>query len=202
MSDDTPPEVTPAPERRRPGRKPKPKPISIMPQKNLDHAPERPPLREDDPRAAAARRAAEILGNFDGTELQGNADEFVLPKAPDGWSYEWKFKSCLNQEDPGRMMGYRRTGWHEVPYKRHPEMMPVGYKGADIERKGMILMERPQEVTDRFKERDRINARNQVRTKEEQLNYAPQGQFDRNNKDAPLARVSKGFEPMPIPADK
>lgn len=185
-----------APKRRR-GRPPKPK---------LDAAatptatPERPAMRPDDSRAAAAARAAEILGNFDGTEMQG--DDFIAPKPPAGWTYEWKVKTVYNQEDPGRMMGYRRTGWAEVPAQRHPETMPQGYKGATIERKGMILMERPEEVTDRFKERDRQNARAQVRTKEDQLSSAPQGQFERSNKDTSLARISKGYEPLIVPSDK
>jgi hypothetical protein len=81
-------------------------------------------------------------------------------------------------------------------------MMPLGYAGEDIIlRKGMILMERPQEITDEIKAKDRKAARDQVRMKEAQLNDAPAGQFERANKDAPLAKVKKGFEPIPIPED-
>jgi hypothetical protein len=162
---------------------------------------DRRPMRDEDSRAAAARRAAEILGNFDGSEFQ-NVDEFKAPPAPDGWSYEWKVKSVLNKEDPGRWNAYRKTGWTEVPAFRHPEMMPTGDKSPIIERKGMVLMERPLEVTRRFQERDRQAARDQMRTKQEQLNAAPQGQFERKNKDSSLVKVSKSYEPMPIPDDK
>ena len=183
--------------KRRPGRPPKAK-LDAATAPNA--APARPDMRPEDSRAAAEKRAQEILGNFDGTEMA--SDEFAPPRAPDGWSYEWKVKTVYNQEDPGRMMGYRRTGWHEVPASRHPEMMPHGYKGADIERKGMVLMERPKEITDRFKDRDRQAARAQVRTKEEQLSAAPQGSFERQNKDSSLVRVKKGYEPMEIPGDK
>ena len=182
--------------KRRPGRPPK----SRAPEVTLEEAPSRPVMRPDDSRAAAAQRAADILANFDGSEMTNN--DFVAPKPPDGWTYEWKAKTVYNQEDPGRMMAYRRTGWAEVPANRHPDMMPLGYSGSTIERKGMILMERPQEITARFAERDRINARNQVRTKEEQLNAAPSGTFERQNKDAPLARVNKSYEPMEVPGDK
>lgn len=165
-------------------------------------APTRPDMRAtpQDARAAADARAKEILGLFDGTEMQ--QDEFAAPKPPDGWTYEWKKKTVLNQEDPAYMLALKRTGWSEVPASRHPEMMGAGYKGGSIERKGQVLMERPEEITNRFKERDRVAARNQVRTKEEQLGAAPAGQFERQNKDASLARVSKAFEPMPIPGDK
>ena len=188
----------PSSPKRRPGRPPKDKALAVA--ATPEAAPSRPAMRPDDSRADAAKRAAEILGNFDGSEMSN--DDFAAPVAPDGWSYEWKVKTVLNQEDPARMMGYLRTGWENVPASRHPEMMPVGYKGDTIERKGQILMQRPKEITDRFKERDRHAARAQVRTKEEQLSAAPQGQFERKNKDAGLARVSKGYEPMPVPGDK
>lgn len=183
--------------KRRPGRPPK---VKLEAALAPVESPSRPDMRPEDSRSAADKRAQEILGNFDGTEM--TSDEFVAPPPPDGWSYEWKVKTVYNQEDPGRMMGYRRTGWSEVPVKRHPEMMPQGYKGLAIERKGMVLMERPREITDRFKERDRQNARAQVRTKEDQLSSAPQGQFERQNKDSSLARIKKGYEPMEIPGDK
>lgn len=197
MTEETPaplPSAAP-PVRRRPGRKPK---LRTEPPTTPEAPPQRAAMRDEDPREAAARRAAEILGNFDGTE-GGGGNEFDAPAPPPGWCYEWKVKTVLNQEDPGRTMAYRRTGWNEVPFKRHPEMMPVGYKGTTIERKGMVLMERPKEITDRFKEKDRQAARNQVQAKEAQLSQAPSGHFERNNKDAPLARIKKGYEPVEIP---
>lgn len=154
------------------------------------------PRTESESEAAARIRAAEILENMDGTE---GGDDFVAPPAPAGWTYEWKRRTVYNQEDPAYNIQLRRTGWQEVPLSRHPEMMPFGWKGAIIERKGMVLMERPQEVTNRFKERDRQLARNQVRAKEEQLSAAPPGTFERANKDSSMARIKKGYEPLPVP---
>lgn len=193
-----------------------PAPISVAPttKKRLGRPPKRPappveataeedtrrPMREDDSRAAAAKRAAEILGNFDGTEFDF-IDEFATPKAPDGWEYEWKCKTVYNKEDPGRWQAYQKTGWTEVPYKRHPNMMPLDYKGTIIERKGMVMMERPAEISRRFRERDRAAARDQMRTKQDQLTQAPQGQFERKNKDSSLVRLGKSYEPMPVPED-
>jgi len=165
---------------------------------------ERPPLREEmraeDPREAADRRAAEIFSHLGG-DLDNTTDDFYFDPAaiPDGWNYEWKRRTVYNYEDPAYTVSLRRTGWTEVPAKRHPEMMPSGVTDSSIERKGMVLMERPQAVTDRVREIDRLRARNQVRTKEEQLGAAPAGQFERNNKDAPLAKINKGYEAIPIP---
>jgi hypothetical protein len=168
----------------------------------VEHA-ERPPmreaLREEDPRARAARRAAEIRGNIG--SLDEGSDDFYIDQnsVPDGWSYEWKRKTVLGQEDPAYQVQLARTGWEPVPAARHPAYMPDNGNYTTIERKGMVLMERPKELTDEAKMVELKKARNQVRQKEQQLNSAPDGQFGRNNKDAPLVKVAKSYEAMPIP---
>ena len=117
--------------------------------------PMRAEMRDSDPRASAAKRAQEILGNIGGAD-EGQ-DSFRTPPAPDGWTYEWKRNTLVNQEDPAYMTSLIRTGWEPVPAKRHPEMMPIGATKS-IERKGMILMERPAEVTRQFEEADKRRA--------------------------------------------
>jgi hypothetical protein len=162
-------------------------------------APERPEMVTDDPRARAAKRAAELRGHLG--SLDEGTDDFYIPAhyVPDGWSYEWKRKLTMGQEDPAYQVSIARKGWEPVPASRHPSMMPDGNKYQIIERKGMILMERPLEITEEAQRAERRRAQLQVRQKEEQLNAAPQGQFERNNKDAPLARVKKGYSPIAIP---
>ena len=163
----------------------------------------RPPLREEprteDPRAAAKKRAAEIrghLGNLD----EGTDDFWVDPAViPEGWTYEWKTHTIYNAEDPTYTTALQRAGWTPVPASRHPEMMPRGAKDLTILRKGMMLMERPKEITEEIRQIELRRARAQVRVKEEQLSAAPPGQFERANKDNPLVKVKKGYEPMPIP---
>ena len=157
--------------------------------------PVRPPIRD------AAQRTAELRGHFGSAGLDEGTDEFYIDPAiiPDGWSYEWKRMELLGKEDPAYQVSLARTGWEPVPASRHTVMMPREYAGDTIIRKGMMLMERPLEITEEAKEIERRRARQQVRVKEEQLNAAPPGQFDRQNKDAPLARVKKSFEAIPIP---
>lgn len=170
-----------------------------------EFTPERPemrrPMRDEDPRAAAERRAQEILNHLGG-EVDAASDDFYVDRTviPDGWDYEWKRKSTYNLEDPAYQVALANTGWTPVPASRHPEMMPIGTKDGAIERKGMILMERPLAVTEKFREADRRKAIQQVRFKEEQLSSAPQGHFDR---DHPQARpnIKKGYEPIPVPKD-
>ena len=166
----------------------------------------RAPVREDDPRARAAARAAEIMGDID--DMIDEPDKFAIDKrvVPDGWDYEWKTFTVLNKEDPAYQVQLARTGWEPVPKSRHPEMMPKGWKGQTIDREGMILMQRPTVITDKIKARDRARAREQVRIKEQQLSSAPKvngvDTFERvDGSRNPTARVSRHFEPMPIPEE-
>ena len=167
----------------------------------LRRADMRTPMREEDPRTRAARRAEEIRNHLGG--LDDGTDEFFIDPRdiPPGWSYEWKRKTVLGQEDPAYMVSLARKGWEPVPASRHPHMMPEGYASAAIERKGLILMERPLELTEEQRELDRRAAINQVRQKEQQLAQAPSGQFERQNKDSPLIKVKKSYEAIPIPKD-
>ena len=159
----------------------------------------RPEMKAEDPRARAARRAAEIRGNIG--SMDEGVDEFYIDPTdiPPGWSYEWKRHTVAGAEDPSYAVSLARKGWEPVPVDRLPHLMPASSKDQYVTRKGMILMERPLEITEEAQRAERRRAQLQVRQKEEQLNAAPQGQFERNNKDAPLARVKKGYSPIAIP---
>lgn len=172
-----------------------PAPVAAAPTR----APMRPAMREEDPRARAARRAAELRDHL-GEEPDGVDEFFIDPNdIPDGWDYEWKAKFVLGQEQATHILALRRAGWEEVPTSRHPSYMPMGSDLPYIERKGMVLMERPKEITDEARARELRKARLQVRHKEEQLNAATGGQFERTNKDQSLVKVKKSYESIPIP---
>ena len=157
---------------------------------------------EDDPRLRAAARAAE-LREHRGSMDEGTDKFYIDPRViPDGWSYEWKTHTVLNQPNPSYQVQLARAGWEPVPRYRHPEMMPDNYPGETIERDGQILMERPAEITDEAKARDLRTARAQVRQKEAQLNGQPAGPsspFDPTNKGTSMVNIKKSYEPMTIP---
>lgn len=162
----------------------------------------RPTLRED-PRLAAARRAAEIRGHFQ-DNLDDGTDRFAAPMAPDGWTYEWKRKSVMGMEDHSHMTTLKRAGWEEVPVDfdaDHRSMMPPNWNGNTIERDGLILMMRPSVITEEMRQIELRRARGQVQAKEAQLNDAPSGQFERANKDQSLAKIKKAFEPIAVPRE-
>ena len=157
--------------------------------------------KDEDPRARAERRAAEIKANRGDVDLD-SIDEFYIDPAiiPDGWSYEWKRHTLLGREDPSYQVSLARAGWEAVPAKRHPEMMPLNSTAIIIERKGMILMERPQSLTNEARDVELRRARNQVRAKEQQLASTPDGTMTRDHARV-RPNVKKSFEPMPVPED-
>jgi hypothetical protein len=179
-----------------------PEPVAEPVLERHDMRPEmRPEMRVEDPRTAAARRAAEIRDHLGGMD-EGTDDFYIdISVIPPGWDYEWKRHSVMGQQDPAYQVQLARMGWMPVPSHRHPELMPSDWKGATIERKGQILMERPKEISDEARNIERRKARNQVQQKEAQLNASPDGQFGRDNKGNPLVKVGKSYEAIPIPKD-
>lgn len=162
-------------------------------------APMRPePSVDEDPRERAARRAAEVRLHNNGNMDEG-IDEFRAPQAPDGWTYEWKNKTVVGMEMHSYQVELYRKGWEPVPTSRHPEMMPIESKSATIERKGMVLMERPTELVDEAKSIERRKAIGQVRAKEAQLAGTPEGGLGHRDHAQVQPKISKGYEPMPIP---
>ncbi len=79
-------------------------------------------------------------------------------------------------------------------------MMPDNWPKMTIERKGMVLMERPSEISEQVRRMDLMRARQQVRVKEQQLATTPEGTMTReDSRVAP--KISKSYEAIPIPKD-
>lgn len=160
----------------------------------------RPQMRDEDHLARAKMRANQIKGHLG--DLDEGHDKFYIPKdiVPDGWTYEWKRRLLLGQEDPSYQVSLARMGWEPVPSKRHPEMMPTNWKGETIERDGLILMERPTEIVEEARRIEYMKARKQVRDKEAQLSGTPDGTMTRDHAQT-RPKISKSFESVPIPKE-
>ena len=146
-----------------------------------------------DSKARAEARIRQLRGN---PELQGlERDKYWAPDAPEGWSYEWKLKSVMNQDDLDRIRQNEAAGWEEVPLSRHPELMPRGHKGNTIEVGGLVLMERPKVFTDEAKEEERRLAREAVATKEAQMREGRGGDLGRRQVNS----FNKSRGPIDVP---
>jgi hypothetical protein len=169
--------------------------------KSVPRAEMRPEMREESPADRAKRRAAEIRGHIG--DMDEGTDEFYIPAhiIPEGWTYEWKRKLLLGQEDPTYTVQLARMGWEAVPLNRdrdHQAMMPPTWPHNTIERKGMILMERPTEVVEEARSIELRRARDQVRAKEQQLAGTPEGTMTRDHAKV-RPQIKKGYEPIPVP---
>lgn len=153
-------------------------------------------VHEETSQDRAARRIAELKGH-NNANIDEGTDKFASPTPPDGWSYEWKVKSVMGYVDAAYLQKMARSGWEPVDVSRHPDMMARGAIGA-IERDGMVLCERPEEITKEIQARDLRNARAQVRMKEGQLDPKGRGGII-SREDAQVAPNVKKDYGMSVP---
>jgi hypothetical protein len=119
----------------------------------------------------------------------------MLAKYLPGRSAEWKRFTVLGQEDPAYMLSLQQEGgWEPVQSYMMPGMMPSGYKGP-ILRDGMMLMERPQHLTDEARTESLAEAQEVIRVQEERLGIAGPGEMTRNHPDA-KPRINTSYEPL------
>lgn len=111
---------------------------------------------------------------------------------PDGMSYEWKTVTVYGKEDHSYSAMMREQGWEPVDSARHPNMVAEDHKGPII-RDGLMLMERPIELTREAQAEDRANARAMVEIKKQQLGESPDGTMERN-----LVKQRTTYEAMEI----
>lgn len=191
---------------KRPGRPRKIAEVSVeapmeMAEIAVPRAEMRPSMREESSLDRAKRRVAEIKGHIG--DLDEGTDEFFIDRSmiPEGWTYEWKRKMLLGQEDPTYTVHLARMGWEAVPLNRdhqHKAMMPTNWPHNTIERKGLILMERPSEVVNEARRIEQKRARDQVRAKEAQLAGTPDGTMTRDHAQV-RPKINKAWESVPIP---
>jgi hypothetical protein len=99
-----------------------------------------------------------------------NRFEFDRDLIPPGMTYEWKRKTIFGQDDQENMINLEQNGWTPVPAERHIELTGRrAVTGAEILRGGLVLMERPDEITAEAREMDTFAARHQVASQVQRL---------------------------------
>lgn len=155
-----------------------------------------------------AQRSAPIRDWPAREAIDPHEDKLSLPpsvKAPEGFVYERKRYSTLNQVDHAHYNRMLRAGWRPVPASRHPELTPdpASPSGAFVQ-DGLILMERPEayNIAARAEERDR--AAMQVATQLTRIGHTEEGQAPRVAKSSrdPRLGFKTGYAPVPVDADE
>lgn len=128
-----------------------------------------------------------------------NENPFDLPlsEIPEGSNYEWKRWSISGQHDPFYIASQRQQGWEPVNPKRHPTWVPPGYNEPHIVKDGMILMERPMELTLEARKELRQMSKQQVTEAEQRLGMTPKDTATRELADV-APRITKEMMRMVI----
>jgi hypothetical protein len=115
---------------------------------------------------------------------------------PEGMSYEWKTVSVFGKEDQTYSTMLREQGWDPVEASRHPDMVSADHVGPII-RDGLMLMERPIELTREAQEEDRDAAREVINIKKQQMGDAPAGTLPREHPNLKNS-IRTSYEALPI----
>jgi hypothetical protein len=169
----------------------------------------RPGVRDDDEARPgyidhmerARRRISELRAQY-GDLDDDNSDVYLdrfFAEAPPGWTYEWKTHTVFNKSFPHYTTQLMRSGWAPVPANRHRELLYPEYTDESIIIEGLMLMERPKELTDRRRLRERIKATEQVRNSEAKLVDAPPGTAPRDAHRKTQPRVGSSVGPIGVP---
>jgi hypothetical protein len=149
----------------------------------------------------ARRRISELraqYGDMEDEDSDVNLDRFYA-ESPPGWTYEWKTHTVFNKTFPHYTNQLLRSGWSPVPASRHRELLFPEYSDESIIVDGLMLMERPKELTDRRRMRERSKATDQVRNSEAKLTEAPPGTAPRDQHRKTQPRVGSTVGPIGVP---
>lgn len=163
------------PIKRRPGRpRTRTAPVERPPQ-HIDVADSRPdihpPIHE---RKRTRKRQHSALDRDDPFYVN-------LEAVPSDISVEWKRWSNVGEENPFYIAHLREQGWEPVNPKEHPDWVPVppDYKDNVIIKSGLILMERPRELTEEARREMRQLSRRQIIEAEQRLGMTQKGELAR-----------------------
>ncbi len=99
---------------------------------------------------------------------------------PDGFDYEWKRITYMGMQDTEHQIDLAENGWTPVPAKRHPDK--AGRKAEPesmIIRGGLVLMERPVDLTKEARDEDETKAKEQLRVQFARLGQQGRGELPR-----------------------
>lgn len=154
--------------------------------------PPRIPTRNQYGRIQVRNRAGEIISRTH----YATQDKFDVPlhMIPDGWTYQW-----LSQATVGQMNNnahFYANGWEPVMAKRHDGIfMQKGHDGPIIV-DGMILVERPIELTLEARAEELRTAKALLKTQNEQFQPKLPGARSSRYRGTEL-RIKRDLEEMP-----
>ena len=125
-------------------------------------------------------------------------DELLDQLREQGLSAEFKRLSYFGKEEEADYhIGLQENGWEPLSLKSFPDfarMMPKNWTKDSFEKRGQILMVRPQILTDEARAEDRKFAEERVKGHMRSLGSSGPGEAPRDNKGNPLVQVKRTYE--------
>jgi hypothetical protein len=143
----------------------------------------------------AVRRNATIAHDREGNPIHRRrdsvSDPFGIPAdlIEQKWDRQWVRVSVHGWEDVDNQVNMQENGWRPISANRpgwEGRFMPPGYTGA-IQKGGLMLMERPIELTQEARQEERRIVRGQTETQRNQFGMALPSGFVA---DTPAARAN------------
>ncbi len=142
-----------------------------------------------------------------------NSDEADTPDryridpslVPEGMSLQWVTTTVLGQDFSHHRTKFERKGWTPVHQEdfdgRFDGMFAPKGRPGEIAVDGLVLMARPQELTDRAKQKDRAEARERVLIKEQSLRGGDMP-VTLDTGDGRYTKINKSYERIDVPSDR
>ncbi len=174
--------------------------VRVRPQKQSPRETLRVPAHQPAAKATTRAAAHDKPVRTRRRKLLTHDDQFWLPveEIPEGLSYEWKRMSVMGQDDPFYIAQLREQGWEPVLATRHPNWVPPGYDKPNIIKGGLILMERPEELTAEARAEEKKMAKQQVREAEARLGMTPRGELSRDHPGIKVGVMKEWNRPVII----
>lgn len=204
----TPPKEKPA--RRGPGRPPRIDPdLAARAAKVGVGKPAPPPklnptVRRDLTRHPETGRVVVVRDGITYTRTHSNqGDKFFIAASdvPDGMSYQWIAVTVDGAEQRNSMQGFEMNGWrpvkmHRYPGRYGPALLNGRKNESPIILDGLMLVERPIELTIEAREEELKAAHQLIRTRNEQFAPKLPGALDRDRRGTGL-RAKRSIDRMP-----
>lgn len=156
------------------------------------------------PEQRAPQRTPQFGGQRTKTgRIKMNDDPYYIDpntEVPDGMSWQWIAKAVIGKDDGmfrKHFNDMQRQGWRPVDGASIPRF---GVTSGEVELGGLVLMERPIEMTQEAVEEDYDKARSQLVGQLSKLDDVPAGTLPRDNRGHRMSSVKRD-EAIPVPAD-
>jgi hypothetical protein len=167
--------------------------------RSSDHQPDRESVRFSDHEVEHDKQRSRTRSR--NAMKSSNPFELPLDEIPEGSSYEWKRFSTVGEEDHFYIAEMRRQGWEPVDPRRHPNWVPKGYDKPNIVRGGLILMERPIELTKEARKEVRDETVQKMIEAEQRLGKTPDATLTRSHPDIKPRVVKEWGRSVPVVED-